>query len=84
MVLGQMPSNQLLEKSGLPPQGVMAFVCESLQCMHWAKIWVKSEQLRQALSKRGFRAKENAPDWILEHFTVNFSTYSGNLPTGWG
>ena len=79
-----MPSSQLLEQSGLLSQGVMAVVCESLQCVHWAKIWVKSKQLTQALSKRGLRAKGNALDWILKHFTVSFLAYSGNLPTGGG
>ena len=84
MVLGQMPCSQLLEQSGLLSQGAMAVICESLQCVHWAKILVKGEQLTQALSKWGLRAKRNAPDWIVEHFTVNFSAYSDNLPTGGG
>ena len=50
--------------------------------MHWATIWVKSKQLTLQPSRRVSRVKGNTPDFILEHFIVHFSSYSGRPPLG--
>ena len=45
---------------------------------------VRSELLTLTLSRRVYRSKGNTPDWILEHFIVHFSAYSGPTPCGGG
>ena len=77
-----LPSSQLLGQSGLLSQGATAVIHGSSKFMHWATIRIKSKQLTLLPSWRVSRVKGNTPDFILEHFIIYFSAYSGRPPFG--
>ena len=64
-------------------QGVTAVV-HGWQFMHWATIRVQVKRAPSTPQAGEFSAKENTPDFMLEHFIILYCNVTAGTPHRWG